>query len=613
MARALPCHGRGWGFEPPWPRMPTSESKYSNKEIAHLLRSIAAVYTLKKENIFKIIAYQNAATGIEYLTREIKDIWQDGRLDGVPGIGPSIRSSLDEYFAKGYSKHFESILKRVPATVFVLMKIPSIGPMKAFKLVTAFKLNDVKTVVQDLKKIAKDGRIAELPTFGKKSEQDIIEAISRFENNSNKVDRMPLPYAFTLAEDIKKYLSQLKEVKRVDALGSLRRMVATIGDIDLAVIADGKDAKKIVEYFIAYPKKIGLYNSGDKKASILVSPHIRVDLRVQEEDSYGAMLQYFTGSKAHNVKLREYALTKGFSLSEYGIKNLKAKNQNIKKYASEEKFYSSLGLEHVPPELREGTWEIELAKKNSLPKLVTLTDIKGDMHLHSSYPLKPSHDAGVNSYQEICVKAKNLGYEYVGFADHNPKYTDLSEIEIVDLLKKRQSHIRKNIAFPHFIGLEVDILPDGSLALPEKAIDHIDYLIISVHSVFEMSVAEMTTRVLRALSHPKVKVLGHPTGRLLGKREGFEMDWTEIFKFCASSNIAIEINSWPQRLDLPDSLVNEAKNLGVKFMINTDAHENSQMENMFYGVSVARRGWCKKNDIINSLPFEKFKNWLERR
>lgn len=590
-----------------------SESRYSNKEIAHLLRSIAAVYTLKKENIFKIIAYQNAATGVEHLTREIKDIWQDGRLDGVPGIGPSIRSSLDEYFTKGHSKHFESILKRVPATIFVLMKIPSIGPKKAFKLVTAFKLNDVKTVVHDLKNIAKDGRIAKLPTFGKKSEQDIIEAISRFENNSNKVDRMPLPYAFIIAEDIKKYLSQLKEVKRVDALGSLRRMVSTIGDVDLAVVADENYARKIVEYFIAYPKKIGLYNSGDKKASILVSPHIRVDLRVQEESSYGAMLQYFTGSKAHNVKLREYALTKGLSLSEYGIKDLKAKNPNIKKYASEEKFYSSLGLTYVPPELREGTWEIDMAKKNSLPKLVTAGDITGDLHLHSSYPLKPSHDAGINSYQEICAKAENLGYEYVGFADHNPKYSDLSEGEIVDLLKQRKAYIQKNIKFPHFIGLEVDILPDGSLALPEEAIDCVDYLIVSIHSVFEMSVSDMTKRVLKALSHPKVKILGHPTGRLLGKREGFEMDWTKIFKFCSLNNIAIEINSWPQRLDLPDSLVYEAKNLGVKFVINTDAHENSQMENIFYGVSVARRGWCKKSDIINSLPFEKFKNWLERR
>ncbi|OGK14687.1 hypothetical protein A3C98_03640 [Candidatus Roizmanbacteria bacterium RIFCSPHIGHO2_02_FULL_37_15] len=607
--------------------------KFSNKEIAHLLRSMAAAYLLTGVNRFRIIAYEKAADSIEHLTREVKDIWQEGKLFEIPGIGSAIGSHLEDYFRSRKSRHFDSILKKIPGSVFVLMKIPTIGPKKAYKLVRELKLLNSATVIEDLKQACTQGEVAKLETFGEKSEKDIVEAINLFEKKSAKIERMPLPYAFVIAKEIIDYLKKNPRVKRVDALGSLRRMVATIGDIDIAVQIKShkvhqvqKVYKEIIDYFIKFPKKVKVDNAGEKKASIIVHPNIRVDLRVQDEKSYGSMLQYFTGSKPHNINLREYALKNGFSLSEYGIKPLKEvrskklevgsynKKSNIYEFNSEEKFYDFLGLQYIPPEIREGTNEIEGALRHRIPKLIQREDIKGDLHIHSSYNLKPSHDLGNNTYLEILKKASQLNYQYVGFADHNPKLSGLSSHQVIEIMKLRNQEInkirKKSYKVKSFIGLEVDILPDGRISLPEGAIDYVDYLIVAIHSLFNLDLETMTNRVLRALSYPKVKILGHPTGRLLGKREGYELNWTKIFAACRQSNIAIEINSWPDRLDLPDLLVREGLTHKAKFMLNTDAHANSQLEGIFYGVSVAKRGWCKKNDIINTLSYEKFRNWI---
>lgn len=593
------------------------ESKFSNKEIARLLRNIAAVYLLKNKNRFRILAYENAATSVEHLSREIKDIWQDGKLTEVPGVGSSIASHLDEYFKKGVSRHFESVLKNIPSTVFLLMRVPTIGPKKAYKLVTSLKLFNEKTIYTDLKKAALNNRIADLETFGTKSQDDILEALELFESRKSKEKRMPLPYAHMIAQEVVEYLRHNLRVKRIDVLGSLRRMVSTIGDVDIAVVADDKDAQSIIEHFTKYPKRISVDSSGNKKASIIVSPYIRVDLRVQNEKSYGSMLQYFTGSKDHNIKLREYALGKGLSLSEYGIKKIKNKKSKIKtiEFPDEEKFYRYLGLSYIRPELREGTNEIQLAKQKSLPHLVEPSDIKGDLHIHSSYDLKPSHDLGRNSYEEIRAYAKKLHYDYVGFAEHNPKIGDLSKNEVITIMKKRAEYIRKTCkgeGVHYFVGLEVDILPSGEIALPKEAFSYLDYMIVSVHSSFTMNRFDMTKRVLRALSYPKVKILGHPTGRLLQKREGYELEWDKVFSFCAEKKIAVEINAWPERLDLPDTLVRQAKDRGVTFVIDTDAHATYQMDNMPYGVSVARRGWCTKDDILNTKGYNEMKEWIIR-
>lgn len=605
------------------------ESKYKNKEISTLLRNIAAAYLLNGGNRFKIIAYEKAADTVEHLSRELKDIWQDGKLSEVPSFGPSIESNIDEYFRTGASKHFESVLAGIPQTVFMLMKVPGIGPKKASKIVMELKLFNTETIFADIKAAALANKIAVIPSFGDKSQTDILEAIERYEKNDHNGERMPLPLADDLARQIIEYLKEIPSITRVDALGSLRRMVTTIGDIDIAVQAPKEEASNIVEHFIKFPGNIHTDNKGEEKASIIVASQVRVDLRVQPIQSYGSMLQYFTGSKAHNIKLREYALKRGFSLNEYGIKcleetqnsKLKIQNYNSKlkifEFDTEEKYYNFLDLQYVPPEIREGTNEVDLAKKNKLPALVEISDIIGDLHMHSSYDLKPSHDLGQHTYEEMLEYASSKGYKYIGFADHNPKVTGHTEQEIINIMKRRKEYIdeklearSKELGIKYFIGLETDITPSGELALPEKAIEYVDYLVVSVHSSFNLGIKEMTNRVLRALAYPKVKILGHPTGRLINKREGFELEWEKIFQYAHEYDIAMEINASPSRLDLPDTLVRDGLKYGVKYSIDTDAHAREQMDLMLYGVSVARRGWCEKKNIVNTMGYNEFKAWL---
>ncbi len=614
-----------------------ADDQYSNKQVAHLLRNIAAAYTLigdptskdGKVSRFRIIAYEKAADAIEHLSREIRDIWQEGKLYKVPGIGPGIGSALEEFFEKGESSHFNEVLKGIPPSVFRLMEVPGIGPKKAFRLVMHFGITDPETVISDLRNIAKTGQIAELEGFGQKSQDDIIEALDVFERQDRREERMPLPYAFEVSEEISKHLAELKEVQQIDLLGSLRRRVSTIGDIDISVMADIGDSKKIVDHFLKYPGKRSIEGAGDRKASILAAGNVRMDLRVQEKESYGSMLQYFTGSKAHNIRLREYALKKGYSLSEYGLKaargtKLEAKGEGVSKskhpdgeeiltFKTEESLYAFLGLQYIPPEMREDTGEIEIAHMKSVPVLIDVEDIRGDFHIHSSYDVKPSHDLGINTYEELVDEGVELGYSYIGFADHNPKQSGLSNEEIIHIMKDRKEHIDQVLStskIPYFIGLEVDILPSGEIALPEKAFDYVDYLIVSVHSSFRMPMKEMTERVLKALSYPKVKIFGHPTGRLLGAREGIDLNWDLIFQYVIENHIALEINAGPSRLDLPDTLVKEGNELGATFIVNTDAHAASNMDWMKYGIYVARRGWLTKEKVVNTWNYDKLKKWI---
>ncbi|MBP7967746.1 DNA polymerase/3'-5' exonuclease PolX [Candidatus Woesebacteria bacterium] len=609
--------------------------KYTNKSIAELLRNIAAAYLLKFEserNIrFKIIAYEKAADAIEHLSREIRDIWQEGKLLKVPGVGPGIGTALNEYFEKGQSQHFNEVLKGVPPSVFILMKVPGIGPKKAFRLVTHFGFTMAETIVSDVRNAAQSDKISELEGFGKKSQADILEALQLFERQDRREERMPMPYAFEIAAEVEEYLRQLPEIQQIDALGSLRRRVSTIGDIDIAVMANNEDSKKIVDHFLAYPGKRSVEGAGDKKASILAAGNIRIDLRVQDKETYGSMLQYFTGSKAHNIQLREYALKKGLSLSEYGIvkKTTPPQSPSLSKrgkgelkpyedptlevFETEEAFYGHLGLPYIPPEMREGTTEIQIAIKNKIPELIELKDIKGDFHTHTSYDIKTSHDVGLNTVQELVEKAKKLDYSYMGFSDHNPKISGLSANEATLILKERKQHfdqVLSHSGIPHFIGLEVDIMPSGELAFPEDALAYVDYLIVSLHSSLRMDIDTMTERVLKALSYPKVKIFGHPTGRLLSKREGADIRWEKVIPYVVERNIALEINASPQRLDLPDVLVREAKDQGAKFFINTDAHAVEHMDFMKYGIYVARRGWLTKSDVINTGSAEDIMKWF---
>ncbi len=585
----------------------------SNKEIAKLLRNVAAAYTIKDEKkfYFQIVAYQKAAEAIEGLTSELKDYYAEDKLDEVPGIGVTLKSRLEELFKKGKVAHYEWALSGIPQAMFPLLDIPSFGPKKAYKLVKEFNLKNPDTVIDDIEKIAKEGRIASLSGFGEKSQSDILRAIAEFRKGSGKTTRMTLPFASEVAEKMLDYLRKSPDVIRAEPLGSLRRSSPTVGDIDIAVAS--KNPKAVLNYFIKYPYLDRIIEKGSVSSSILASGGKQIDLLIQPPEGFGALLQHFTGSKNHNVHLREFALKKSLSLSEYGIKNTKTGKST--QYSSEEEFYKAIGLEWIPPEMREDTGEIESAAEGNLPKIIELSDIKGDLHLHSSFPIEPSHDLGVNNFKEMLAVAKDLNYEYVGFAEHNPSVSKHTPEKIYGLVSRRNEAIEHilsdNKSIRIFKLLETDILPNGQLAIDNKTLETLDGTIVSIHSVFNMRKDEMTKRVIEGLSHKKAKILAHPTGRMLNERPGYELDWEKIFEFCIKNNKALEINSWPTRLDLPDSLIREAVNRKIKMVIDTDSHAKDQMYLQKYGVEMARRGWATKSDIVNTLSYNEFREWLK--
>lgn len=587
----------------------------SNQQIAKLLRNVAAAYTIKDEKKFRfqIIAYQRAADVIVNTPEELKNLYKEKKLDTIPGVGIGIRTHLEELFKTGKVKHFDWVLKGIPDSVFILIDLPSFGPKKAYRLVKEFSLKNPNTVVDDLAHIAKQGKIAKIEGFGEKSQADILRAISEYKLGMGKLRRMVLPFAHEVAQRLLKYLRASKFVLRAEPLGSLRRMKETIGDIDIAVAT--KNPKEVIEYFVNYPYKERIIEKGETTSTILVSGGKQIDLMTQSPDSFGSLLQHFTGSKSHNIALREYALKHNFSISEYGIKDLSKKNDRIKRYKSEEEFYQALGLSWIQPEMRENTGEIELAIKHKLPRLVELPDIKGDLHIHSNFPIEPSHDLGQNSIDEMAKKAIELKYEYIGFSEHNPSISKHSVRQIYSLIAKRSDYIeqlKKRIKNVRILKLlEIDILPSGKLAIDNKSLNLLDAVLVSIHSSFGMSKKEMTKRALLGLSHPKAKILSHPTGRMLNERPGYHLDFDQIFDFCKKYNKALEINAWPGRLDLPDPLIKEALENGVKLIINTDSHALWQMDLMKYGVVMAKRGWAKKRDIVNTLGYNEFINWVK--
>lgn len=575
---------------------------FSNAQVAEKLREVAAAYSLKKGNIFQIRAYETAADVIERLTVEVQDLWEEEKLDQIPGVGESLQDHLNELFKTGKVKHWEDVKKGIPQEVFEFLNIPGVGPKTAWKL---SKLG-VKSI-DDLKQKIKSGNLVK-KGFSEKLALRIGKGLSQAE--TTKTGRILLPYAFAQAEKILDYLKVSEAVEKADVLGSLRRMVATIGDIDIAIAS--KNPQKAVEHIVNMPGISRVVDKGKAKVRIMLPANLQVDFLIIDPDSYGASLQYFTGSKAHNIHLRTLAESKGLSLSEYGVK--KMTSNKIQETRTEEDFYRALGMQVPPPEIREDTGEIEAALEHKLPDLVELKDIKGDLHVHSNLIAKPSHDVGENSAEEIMEKAKQLGYSYVGFSDHQPSQINHNEKEMVKVLEKRTKeieHINSSQKSVRALNLlEVDILPDGSLGVPDEGLKLLDFAIAGVHSAHHQSKEKMTQRILKALENPYVKVLTHPTNRLLNERGASDVDWEEIFRFVAKNNKALEINAFPNRLDLPDSLVRTAKSLGVKFVLGTDSHAIDSMETMKFGVAVARRGWATKGDIINAWEWTKLKEWF---
>jgi len=570
----------------------------TNREIAKLFHSVAAAYTVKNGDRFKILAYERAADSIEKATSELKDLWEEGNLDSVPGVGKGIQAHLDELFKTGKVSHFEEIKKDLPRVMFEFLDIPGMGPKTAYILASKLKLKNIV----DLEKAATSGKIRKLPGFGEKSESEILASVVQFKQ---KVNRYLLTFALPISERIVNYLKQAKECQEALPLGSLRRMVATVGDIDIAVASD--NPQKIISHFKNFKEIARVLGAGPMASSVVLNNGLQIDLKVLPRESFGALLQHFTGSKNHNIALREFALKKGMSLSEHGIK-FKGKTN---KFKDEKSFYKFLGMDYIEPELRENTGEIDAAIKNKLPNLIKTEDIKGDIHLHSSYPIEPSHDLGAGSFEEIVRKAKELRYEYVGLSDHSPSVSTHTKQQIIDLIKRRREKIEQIKASEKGIRilnlLEIDILANGELSVPEEGLKFLDGSLAGVHSSHNQPKEKITKRILRACQSPHVNVISHPTNRLLLQRESSDANWQEVFKACVKTKTLLEVNAWPNRLDLPDILVKEAISSGVKLIINTDSHAIDQMGNMKYGVSVARRGWAESKDIANALP------WLEFR
>jgi DNA polymerase (family 10) len=589
----------------------------TNVEIAELLRSVAAAYEIKNKDInkFRIIAYERAADSIEHLSSEAKDLWDDGKLDEVAGIGESITKNLGELFKRGRSRHFDSILKDIPSSVFELLPIEGVGPITAFKLVKVLRISSPDAVGK-LKIMAEKGKVAEIPGFGEDSQRAILASIKEIKGREK---RYLINYAEEISLELMDWLKGNQKVIRCDSLGSLRRKASTIGDIDISVST--MDPKNVIQHFTKYPKANRILEKGDKTASIILPGNIQVDLMVQQPESYGSLLQHFTGSKNHNIALREFSLQRNLSLSEYGIRELKAKNKKLNIFKTEEEFYNFLGLDYIPPEMREGNGEIESALDHKLPMLIKLDEVKSDLQIHSDFDIETSHDLGESTDEEIIGKADLLGYEYLAFTEHNPSLRGHNENTILDLLKRKKEHVDKLNYFLSnsnvhrlkkvFNSLEIDILTDGRLPVPEKGLEYLDFALISIHSNFRQNRKEVTDRVIKGLSNPKVKIFAHPTGRKLNEREGVDLDWEVIFDYCQKNLIWLEINADPMRLDLPDHLVKEAVKRGIKLTLGTDSHNIMQMDNIKYGVYVARRGWAEKSDIINTYNLEEFLNIIK--
>lgn len=573
----------------------------NNREIATLLRNISAAYEVLGVDRFRIRAYDEAASSIETLSNDLRDVWEEHKLDDVAGIGQSLAKHLDELFKTGKVSHFEAVMGKLPKGMFPLLEITGIGPKSAFSLAKHLKLSSTGNAILELKKACERGKVAGIEGFGQESQRKILESISDWQR---KEDRMLLPVADSLADSLKAYLEKNPSVSRIESLGSLRRRAATVRDIDLAVASD--DPQKVIALFIAFPKWRKVLVAGKNTARAIHQSGRQIDVKVESPERFGSLLQHFTGSKDHNVRLREIALTKGMSVSDHGIKV----HGKLQSFANEQSFYGYLSMQWIPPELRENRGEIERALKRQLPVLVDQNMMKGDLHVHSNIDIEPSHDLGATSLIDLARASAERGYEYLGISDHNPAVSTHNKREIIELIKMRNDIIdnfnsahEKSMKIRVLKSLEIDILPDGKRSVPDEGLELLDVAIVSIHSSFQMNRIDQTRRVLRALDHPRTKIFGHPTARVLLVRQGVEYDWDMVFDFCKTRRKWIEVNGSPARLDLPDHLIRDAIEHDVRLVISSDSHHVDHLAFMKYGVDQARRGWATRRDVMNTLGY----------
>jgi len=565
-----------------------------NQEIADIFYSIADILELK-EIPWKPIAYRKAARSIESLSKDIEKMYREGgikALEKIPGVGKDIAQKIVEYLKTGKIEKYEKLKKSTPINVGELMSIEGLGPKTISLLYKKLKIKNLK----DLEQAVKKGKLRNLPRFGEKSEENILKSIA-FAKRSGK--RKPLGYALPIAEEIISNLKKLKEVNQIQICGSTARKKETVGDIDILVTA--KNPKKVMDYFTSMQGVKRIVAKGPTKSTIVYGT-IEVDLRVVKLDSFGSAVQYFVGSKEHNIALRKIAISKGYKLNEYGL--FKGNKKVAGKY--EESIYKKLGLDWIPYELRENRGEIEAAQKHKLPNLIKIKDVISDLQMHTLY------SDGVNSVKEMALTCKNNGLKYMAITDHIGLAV-AHAMKLKDIKRQKEEISKLNSKFKNFKilqGAEIDIKLDGSLAASKKMIKELDIVLGAIHVGLKRSKKEETKRIISAIESGHVNIIAHPTGRLINARKGYELEWERVFEAAKKNNVALEINAFPTRMDLNDIHAKAAKEAGVMLSIGTDSHSVNHLKFLKLGAYIARRAWCEKNNIINTLPLNKLKKKL---
>ncbi len=568
----------------------------TNQEISDILVHISEILDIQGENPFKIRAYIKAAQTLEGLTYELSSLENKDEIKELPGIGEGIAKKIKELLETGKLKYYEDLKKSEYAPLIEFLKIPGMGPKHA-KLV--FDELGVNTV-EGLRKAAEKGKLRELPGLGEKVEQNILQGIQQVQKYK---ERLPLAFIYPRAQDILSALKKVKEIKQITLAGSLRRMRETIADADILVASN--KPKPVMEAFVKLPQASKVVAKGSTKSSIMTKDGFQVDLRVVKPKSFGAAQHYFTGSKAHNIRIRSLGIDRGLKVNEYGV----FKGEKSVAGKTEESVFKAVGLPYIPPELREDQGEIEAGLKKKLPVLIEEKYIKGDLHVHSNWT------DGNNSIEEMAKAAQKKGYQYIAICDHSPTVGITNGLtperlkkqmgEIDKLNKKRKG---KNIRI--LKGIEVDIKSNGRLDLDDDLLKELDVVVGAVHTKFGQSREEMTRRIVKAIENPHVDIIAHPTGRLIGRREPYSVDLDKVMDACKSCGKALELNSYPERLDLSDLNCRKAKEKGVKIVISTDAHRDRHLDWISFGLATARRGWIEPEDVINTMPFSKLGKWF---
>jgi DNA polymerase (family X) len=572
----------------------------NNRELADIFTLIADLSEIKGELIYKTLAYRKAAENLAGLGRDVNDYWKEDKLQEIPGVGQAIAEKIDELLRTGKLKFLVQLKKEVPPSLAEWLKVPGLGPKKVGLI---WKTLHITTLAQ-LEKAARAGKLSALPGMGAKSEAAVLAGI---ESLARRSDRIPLGRAYPLVKEIAAALKKVEGVVAVEPAGSLRRMRSTVGDIDILVAS--RNSGPVMEAFTHLPGVARVLGKGETKSSVEFGDGVRAQVWVHPPERFGTALQYATGSKDHNVALRELALANGLSLSEHALTRTDGKGEIL--CAKEEEVYAALGLPWIPPELREDRGEVQAAKTGKLPKLIELKDIIADFHVHTTW------SDGSLSILEMAKAAAKRGIRLMAVTDHSAGLGVAGGLDIARHkqqaaeIRKVQAELGDRIHLLH--GSEVEIHADGTLDYPDEFLSSLDIVVASLHASLRQPREKVTPRVINAVRNPNVDILGHPTGRLIPDREGADLDMEAVFAAAAESGVALEINSHPARLDLDDVHARRAQELGIPICIDTDSHSEDDLDRLFYGVAIARRAWLTKADVINAWPVEKVLTWLKNR